>query len=376
MRSKLRAIVAITLLTSCLGTVKASAEEASDSTSFWEKTKVTGQFNTTYNYNFNNPPVGAANNTGRVFDTQHNDFNFDLAEIAIETAVNDWSKFRLDLNYGENVAAVDGLKGGVIGADEFGIQQVYAELTAPIGKGLTFKVGHFVTPMGYEVIESAYNFNTSRSILFGFAIPFTHTGITMTYPWSDKFSTMVGVVNGWDLVGDNNKAKTFLGQMVYKPFDTLTLSLQGSFGAEQAAADGNYRGLIDFVGTWIPNDRWTVGLNYDVGKEEGVGGAGLINWHGGAAYVHYKPFEKVAFTVRGELFQDDGSRLGLPAAVAANATAIEGTGTVHVYLGDGWETRFEVRHDQLDHARAPAFTTNGTPRKFQDTVSAELVYAF
>lgn len=373
MSRKGRAGVLIGLIVGAmLSAAGAYAEETSGSVPFWEKTKVTGNFATSFNFNFNNPPLGIGN-TLRVFDFRHDNFDFNLAEIAIENSPVEWAKFRLDLNYGEDVAAVDALKGGVIGVDEFGVQQAYAELTAPVGNGLTFKVGHFVTPIGYEVIESAYNLNTSRSLLFGFAIPFTHTGVTMTYPFSDKFSAMLGVVNGWDLIGDNNKGKTILGQLVYKPIDTLTLSLQGTFGPEQAASDGNLRGLVDFVGTWTPNDKWIVGLNYDLGKEEGVGGSGFANWQGGALYVHYKPVEWYGATLRGEFFQDDGSRLGL----GANTTYAEGTLTNHFYLGDGWETRVEFRHDQLDHARAAAFTrSNGLTRKFQDTVAAEVVYSF
>ena len=366
---KERAVLGLFVVGLLALSTSAFAEEQTGSTSFWEKTKVTGQFNTSYVWNFNNPPLGVGNAL-RVFDVPHNDFNFNLAEIAIENSPVDWAKFRLDLNYGEDVAAVDVLKGGVIGVDEFGIQQVYAELTAPVGKGLTFKIGHFVTQTGYEVIESAYNLNTSRSLLFGFAIPFTHTGVLMTYPFTDNFSASLGVVNGWDVVGDNNKGKTILAQLTYKPIDTLFLALQGTFGPEQAASDGNLRGLVDFVGTWTPNDQWIVGVNFDLGKDEGIGGTGFANWWGGALYVHYKPFDFFGLTLRGEGFQDDGSRL----LAGANTTYLEGTLTSHFYLGDGWEIRGEFRHDHADRA---LFTrSNGTTRRFQDTVSAEVVYAF
>lgn len=352
----------------------AYAEEESGSASFWDKTKVTGQFNTSYNWNFNNPACVAGVcpglNTLRVFDTRHNNFDFNLAEIAIENSPADWAKFRLDLNYGEDVAAVDVLKGGVIGVDEFGVQQAYAELTAGVGQGLTFKIGHFVTPIGYEVIESAYNLNTSRSLLFGFAIPFTHTGVLATYPFTEKFSASLGVLNGWDLIGDNNKGKTMYAGLTYKPMDTLVLLLQGTVGPEQANSDGNLRGLVDFVGTWTPNERWIVGLNFDLGKEEGIGGAGFANWWGAAGYLHWKPLDSFGLSVRGEFMQDDGSRF----LIGTDGTVGEGTLTAHFYLGDGWETRIEARHDQAD--RAIYLKSDGTARKFQDTVSAEVVYAF
>ncbi len=360
--------VAVALLVGLLSVSGSALAESKGGGSFWDKTTVTGQFNSSYNWNFNNPTL-AAGNALRVFDARHDSFNFNLAEIALENAPNDWAKFRLDLDFGQDVAVVDATKGAGIGVDEFGVQQAYAELTAPVGNGLTFKIGHFVTPMGYEVIESAYNLNTSRSVLFGFAIPFTHTGILATYPVTDKFSATIGVVNGWDLIADNNKGKTVIGQLVYKAMDTLTLSVQGSIGPEQPAADRSMRGIVDVVGTWTPNEQWTVGVNYDLGKEQGIGGSGFPNWQGGALYVHYKPFDFVGLTLRGEVFQDDGSRTTL-----ANLTYGEGTGTLHFYMGDGWETRVELRHDQAD--RGAFVRSSGATRKYQDTVSTEIVYAF
>ena len=365
------------------------AEEKS-SPSFWDKTKVSGQMNGSYNWNFNNPPVGAAaatapvagtaniptfptaNNMTRVFDYKNNSFTLNLIDFVVENAPNDWSKFRFDLNLGSDVAVVDSTKGGVIGTDEIALQQAYAELTAPVGKGITFKVGHFVTLLGYEVIESASNWNTSRSMLFGFAIPFTHTGVLATYPFSDKVSGTLGVVNGWDLVADNNKGKSIIGQLTYKATDTLNMSIQGIWGPEQAALNGNYRTILDYVATWTPQENFSLGLNYDFGKEPAtVGADGIVNWQGGAVYAHFKPFDFLGATLRAELFQDDGSRI---AAVGAKATYAEGTGTLHFYMGDGWETRFELRHDW---ANASIFTrSTGATRRFQDTASAELVYAF
>ncbi|MBI3541245.1 MAG: outer membrane beta-barrel protein, partial [Deltaproteobacteria bacterium] len=277
MQHKKQAVWLLTLAALSLSGIARAEEASKGSQSFWDKTKVMGQFNTIYSWNFNNPPVGTpattltgtlptpvtagapvpvagalptGNNALRVFDYRANEFGVNLVDLALENTPNDWAKFRLDLNFGKDVAVVDATKGGVIGVDEIGLQQAYAEFIAPIGKGLTIRAGHFVTLLGYEVIESASNWNTSRSFLFGFAIPFTHTGILATYPVSDQVSASLGIVNGWDLTGDNNKGKTALAQLVYKPTDKITLSAQGTVGPEQGLNNGNVRGIIDFVGTW------------------------------------------------------------------------------------------------------------------------------
>ncbi|MBI3541265.1 MAG: DUF3138 family protein, partial [Deltaproteobacteria bacterium] len=110
------------------------------------------------------------------------------------------------------------------------------------------------------------------------------------------------------------------------------------------------------------------------GTGTGTGGAcsGMTCWQGVAGYAHYKPFDFVGVSLRGEFFHDDGVRLGAFAGV--NANIAEGTGTLHFYLADGLETRLEFRHD---YANQSVFTRgSGTTRRFQDTASAEVVYSF
>ena len=49
--------------------------------------------------------------------------------------------------------------------------------------------------------------NYSRGLLFNYAIPFTHTGLMVGYPFSDKVSANFYLVNGWDNFDDNNKGR-------------------------------------------------------------------------------------------------------------------------------------------------------------------------
>ena len=50
--------------------------------------------------------------------------------------------------------------------------------------------------------------NYSRSILFGYAIPFTHTGVRATYKVNDMLTVLGGVNQGWDAFEDPNHDKT------------------------------------------------------------------------------------------------------------------------------------------------------------------------
>ena len=112
--------------------------------------------------------------------------------------------------------------------NQFDLTQAYVDIGVPVGNGLLVRAGKMVTHMGYELIEGydGYNDNYSRSILFGYAIPFTHTGVKASYAFSSKIAAMVEVVNGWDLLRDNNHSKSLGAQIAVTPVAPLSDGMQ------------------------------------------------------------------------------------------------------------------------------------------------------
>src|SRR5205814_6258755 len=154
-------------------------------------------------------------NSYRVFDFNDNSFNLDVAEVVVQIAPskpND-AGFRVDFAAGNSIPQITKTQDQT--AAQFDLQQAFASYIAPIGSGLRIDVGKYVTHLGYELIEGydGYNDNYSRSILFGFAIPFTHTGAKASYAFNSKIAGMAEVVKGWDLVHDNNGAKSVGAQL-------------------------------------------------------------------------------------------------------------------------------------------------------------------
>ena len=196
----------------------AAAAKAAAIPKWFDEIAVNAFVSTAYQYNSNRPATGA--NSYRVFDYNDNSFNLDVAEVVVQiapTKPND-AGFRVDIAAGNSVPQVS--KSQDQSVAQFDLQQVFASYIAPLGSGLRFDVGKYVTHLGYEVIEGydGYNDNYSRSILFGYAIPFTHTGVKASYAFNSKIAGMVEVVNGWDLVRDNNRSKSVGAQL------TLTTS--------------------------------------------------------------------------------------------------------------------------------------------------------
>jgi hypothetical protein len=157
------------------------------------KVEVTGFVDIYYGYNLNkvDPKL-------RSYDVQHNTFSLSLAEVAFAKVPTPQSRvgFRTDLDFGKaadlNAAAEPASDGKEIYKH---IEQAYVSLLT--GK-VQWDAGKFVTPLGTEVVESQDNWNYTRSILFGYAIPFYHVGVRATYNATPKLILGAQLVNGWN----------------------------------------------------------------------------------------------------------------------------------------------------------------------------------
>lgn len=87
------------------------------------------------------------------------------------------------------------------------IPQLYGELAAG---DVSVKVGHFFTPVGYEVVQAPGNFFYSHAYTMYNAEPFTHTGALATLNMGD-LTAYGGWTNGWDTGFADNGGSTFLG---------------------------------------------------------------------------------------------------------------------------------------------------------------------
>lgn len=345
-----------------------------------------GYVQTGYNWNFNNPqkPVVATTGTReqamRVFD-QNEGFTLDAIKLTLnKPAPEEGVGFRTDFLYGEDAEVItptstSGVGGSVV--DEFDIEQAYVEANLPVGNGLYLQAGKFVTLAGAEVIEAKDNWNASRSLMFGFAIPFTHTGFRSAYGFNDdKITVKLGLNNGWDLIEENNNFSTFEGQLAFAPNDKFLFTATNYIGPENFGVDGHKRFLLDFVALWKATDKLSLMANVDFGNERRVIAGAKPNknaqWHGYALYGRYQVNDKLAFATRGELFVDDDTfRVGAGNVVggAPERRYWEWTWTNEYKLYDNLISRLEYRYDWSD---GEIFQGESS----QQTLSAQLIYNF
>ena len=342
---------------------------------------VTGYVQGGYTYNTNTP--ASQENDFRVFDHKANSLGLDLGQIIVsKDAAGDGVGYKIKVSAGETAKFIhsagmgepkDDNGDGVITLDEydnpFDITEAFVSYIAPVGKGLRFDFGKMVTYHGAEVIEAKDNVNYSRSLLFNYAIPFTHTGLKIGYGFTDAVSASVHVVNGWDNSTDNNTGKTVGLSVFVAPVEMFSAYINYMQGPEQANNTSNQRSLIDLVATIKPIKPLSIILNYDSAKEEMGAGVSDVKWNGFAAIVKYDISDMYSISVRGEQFDDkDGVRTGTVQKLT------EYTITPEIRLASGLIVRPEYRHDSSNEE---VFNANaGDKKKSQDTIALGVMYSW
>jgi hypothetical protein len=254
------------------------------------------------------------------------------------------------------------------------LKEGYMEYLAPVGKGLQINVGKFVTPAGAEVIETKDNWNYSRGLLFSWAIPYFHFGVSGKYAFNSKFALTGYLMNGWNDSVDNNSGKTTGFTAAWTPNSKFGLTEDYLVGPEQADDNSDFRHLTDTVVTYSPDAKLSLMANYDYGHDRArplVPGSPTtpVYWTGFAGYIKYAPNATWAVATRGEWFKDHN---GFSTGTAQNIG--EFTLTLQRMLASKIITRLDFRRDMSDQDVFPYRT--GLFKDAQNTVTLGMVYAF
>ena len=322
-----------------------------------------------FTYNFENPD--SQENELRVFDHKANNFTLDLAQIVFtKDAPMNGIGFKLKLSAGETAKFIYSSGLGK-SDDEFDLTEAYIQYLAPIGKGLKFTFGKFVTYHGAEVIEAKDNPNYSRSFLFNYAIPFTHTGLMVSYPFSDAVTASIHLVNGWDVTTDNNKGKTAGLSVGVTPMEQLAMTFNLMYGPEKDDNNHDNRFLFDWAGTIKPVKNLALILNTDYATEgHSAPDGGTAKWYGIAGIAKYDFNDRYSLSLRAEYFNDqDGLRTGTTQHLK------EITLTPEIRLAQGLILRPEYRHDWSNEKVFDSHHDEHN-KKYQDTITLAVMYSW
>jgi hypothetical protein len=331
---------------------------------------LTGYIDTGYT-SLNSTGLFTSGVSTRVFDApsavagkNFNSFNLNQAAVTISKLPKEGAGGVVNLTTGQDAKAI--VSNGAP-ASQFDVTQAYGSYATG---SMTIIFGKFVTLSGAEVITSTANPNYSRSILFGYAIPFTHTGARVSYAVSDTVNLIAGVNNGWDQVSDMNTGKTV--ELGFTAAPSKMFALAGSYysGKEMGATINGNRSLLDLVATINATDQLSFIVNYDSASQDDAMVIGSkAKWNGLAAYANYAINDSWHLSLRGEAFNDkDGYRTGIVQKWK------EATLTAAYLPSKSLELRAEVRKDSSDQL---AFQqSDGSAKKSQNSLGLQALYKF
>jgi hypothetical protein len=341
-----------------------------------------------YTASFANAPNNIL--TGRVFEFDDNEsMLLNQADLTIEKTVDASAAAkagkidvggRVETIYGSDARYIHSNGMNFYGSaapqlspeNQFDVVQAYADVALPVGTGLTIRAGKFVTLLGYETINPTTNSLYSHSYMFGYAIPFTNTGVLGMYNINDKLSVTGGITRGWDQsLKDNNGQVDYTGQVKYVFNEKLTGYMNAITGPEEATGNA-WRTVFDWIAVYTASEHLSLAGNVDLGIEPFGGPTGQsAQWYGTALYGGYKINDYFTPNIRGEWFADPQGARGL----GGNLYEVTFGVTIHPMpastIGSNLVVRPELRYDYSDEGIFDGGTQND-----QWTVAVDAFFTF
>jgi hypothetical protein len=340
---------------------------------------LTGYVTTTFTYSF-----AATDNilVGRFYDRYQQQFMINAAEIGITKPV-DTSKLdagaRIELLFGEDAAVTQsaGFNLGTYGD----LTEAYVTLNVPTGgtdHWVQFKLGKMWTIMGYEVIDDILDPNLDVGNQFIYLENFTNTGLGVDFKFGPKVDAQLRVINGWDVVVDNNSALSFMGRLGLTPSPAVTIGLLGFVGAEQPDNNDNLRYGFEGLGTFKVGAKTTIVAQFDYGAEQGL----LADpdedaaWWGGGLWFVRDLSSTLTLALRGDYVDDkNGVRtsgvLGYAPAGARKYGSVTATLNIHLFPKATIRPEFRVDFSSLDD-----YGEVDDPKSSQPSIGIGATYAF
>lgn len=333
---------------------------------WYKRLSIHGFADVYYSYNFNAPADGANFLPGvGTSGKRHNEFSLNLGVVEMNLDPEPVGA-RLVLGYGTGTEVLHGGEpaagarddGAGVGREAWRfLQEASISVKIPVGNGLVITGGVFPSHIGFEVMASKDNWNYTRSWVADLA-PFYQTGIRLAYPITSHVSAQLHVLNGWQLIVDNNAAKTLGAQLMWSS-DRVTASWNLLAGPELPGDNTHWRVLNDFYLILRPAGWISLAAVGDIGLQQQIDNTQAL-WYGAELFVQSLPQPWLALALRGGLFLDQKG------AISGTAqTLYEGTATVELKPMPGLAVKLEGRYD---HSTADVFSTgardaDGAPQK-------------
>ena len=295
---------------------------------------------------------------GRLYDRFQNQFMLNALAVVLDKPYDPTkfsAGFHTELLIGQNARLIK--SSGLDLGQQADLPHLYVTLNVPTasGNGLQFKVGRIPTLMGVEVIETPANPNWSEGNQFIYVENFTATGLSVETKFSNYVDAQFRVINGWDLVQDNNAHKSLMGRIGLYPDTLSSIGITGFVGPEEPNDNLHKRSGVEAV-LWRKFGNTQVWVQGDWGKEQANAALPVptqdATWSAYGAWVTYDFSATVSLALRGDYVNDkNGARssgaFGYPVLPPTNTGHKFGsaTATLNVKAWPNAIVRPELRYD-------------------------------
>jgi hypothetical protein len=186
-----------------------------------------------YGYDFSNPPDG--NRAYFVSMNRHNEFNINLAFVDVKYTS---SRFRARFvpGFGTYINANYAQEPGVLK----NIVEGYVGMKLAKNKEIWLDMGVLGSPYTNESAISKDHLMYTRSFAPEY-VPYYLSGLKLSVPLSPKVNAYFYLLNGWQVIQDNNPGKSLGTQLEWRPNDKLLINWDTYLGNEQTTANPTFR---------------------------------------------------------------------------------------------------------------------------------------
>ena len=168
--------------------------------------------------------------------------------------------------------------------------------------------GVFTSLIGYDSLYAKDNFNYTRPWGAEFT-PYLMMGLNASYPFNDKLTGAVFVINGYWHLANANSAPSTGGQLVYKASPHVTVKETVLWGSHQANTSLKYWRLLSDTIVERKGDRFTFAFEYIYSSERVVDpGNPRALMMSSQLPIHWTINKRWSATVRPEVFWDRNGR--------------------------------------------------------------------
>lgn len=278
-----------------------------------------GYVDSYYSYNFSRPADGS--NPYFVSSARNNELTINLAYVDVRYRSTDMRvRFvpgfgtYMDANYKNEPGSLKNMVEASVG------------VIISKRKNIWIDIGVLGSPYTNESAISKDHLMYMRS----FApenVPYYLTGARLSVPLNRKLNGYFYVLNGWQVIEDNNKGKSLATQLEYRPNNYMLFNWNTYFGDERSSAHPNYRMRIfnDFYWIFKPPGKFSATSSFYFGYQQREG-ASTSSWWQANLIGNYAFNSLISLSGRIEYFDDSQGVLvttitGVPGFSASSAGA-------------------------------------------------------